>query len=412
VTVSREPRRTAEVCLLARRVAQAIDAEEVIRLAQELVKIPSHYPGPGEGSVVDYLDQYLRSKGLRTHIHEGMSGRPNLIADVGQGTDGLIVEGHTDVVTPGDPARWSVPPYGGIIRDGQLFGRGAADMKGGIAAAVVASVAVSCIAENFRRPLRLALLADEEGMMGGVKSFIRDGYAAGFAGAIICEPQSNELCLWQKGAMRFRVEFRGKMAHGALPYTGKNPIFPASRFVEMSQSIEARLQAPGPHPYLGLPYVTPTVFIASAGEGQMNVIPQVAHVALDVRTTPGVDHQGVCALLQEALEDVRVRYGIDVEWELIEERHATATPRGLPVVRDVERAMELLGFPVRYGGVLGATDGTFLHAWAGLPVVVLGPGGREGPHQTDESVHLDQVVTAARIYAAAIILFCSREELT
>lgn len=395
---------------LALQVAKAVDGDEVIGLAQELVRIPSHFPGPGEGPVVDYLDRYLRAKGLKTYVHEGIAGRPNLIADVGQGTGGLIIEGHTDVVTPGDAAYWSVPPYGGIIRDGYLVGRGAADMKGGVAAAVVASVAVHRVAESLRRPLRVALLADEEGMMEGVKSFIRDGYADGFAGAIVCEPQSNELCLWQKGAMRFRLEFKGRMAHGALPYTGKNPIVAAARFVGMSRSIEARLQASGSHPYLGLPYVTPTALVASAGDRQVNVIPQVAHMALDVRTTPSVDHQEVCALLQEALEDIRAEDAIDVEWELVEERRTTVTSRDSLVVRNVEQAMELLGFPVRYGGVLGATDGTFLHAWAGLPVVILGPGGREGPHQTDECVRLEEIVTAARIYAAAIVLFCSREE--
>jgi succinyl-diaminopimelate desuccinylase len=376
--------------------AEAVDAREVTDLLQALVRLPSHYPGPGEEGVVAFLEAFLRERGFKPFRQEAAPGRPNLVADLGEGEGGLIFEGHTDVVTPGDEARWSHPPYGGVVEGGRLYGRGACDMKGGLAALVGAMLAVKRALGRPKRPLRLAALADEEGMMLGVKAFVRAGLARGFRGAVVAEPEEMELCLWQKGALRLRLGFPGRMAHGAMPYAGENPIPKAARFVLDLQGLEARLQGEHRHPHLGLPYLTPTRFLASAGEGQLNVIPDRAEVALDVRTVPGVDHRALVA-------EVAALAGGEVE--VLEDRPPVETPREDPLVQAAEEALRLLGLPVRLGGVPGATDGTFLRAWASLPVVVLGPGGKTLPHQVDEWVDLEEVVLAARVYAALAALF-------
>ncbi|GLV48813.1 acetylornithine deacetylase [Thermus sp. LT1-2-5] len=380
----------------ALRAAEAVEAKEVVELLRALVRLPSHYPGPGEAGVVAYLEGYLKERGLPTFRQEAAPGRPNLIADLGEGEGGLLLEGHTDVVTPGDEALWTYPPYAGVVEGGRLYGRGACDMKGGLAALVGAMLAVRRALGKPKRPLRLAALADEEGMMLGVKAFLRAGLARGFRGALVAEPEEMEVCLWQKGALRLRLQFPGKMAHGAMPYTGDNPIPKAARFVLALQELEERLKQAHPHPYLGPPYLTPTRFLASAGEGQLNVIPNQAEVALDVRTVPGVDHQALVKAL-EALSGVGV--------EVLEDRPSVATPQNDPLVQAAEEALRLLGLPVRYGGVPGATDGTFLRAWGGLPVVVMGPGQKTLPHQVDEWVDLEEVVLAARVYAALAVLY-------
>ncbi|MCS7059301.1 MAG: ArgE/DapE family deacylase [Meiothermus sp.] len=388
---------------LALEAARAVDAEELIRLTQALVRIESYYPGPGEAPVVAYLEPYLRARGFRTTVQEVAPGRLNLIADLGGGPGGLILEGHADVVTHGELSQWSVPPYEGRIVGGRIYGRGACDMKGGLAAAVVAAQAVRRALGEPGRTLRLCIACDEEGLMSGIKAFIRAGYAQGFRGAIVCEPEENRVCLWQKGAMRVWVEFWGKMAHGAMPYAGANPIPSASRFVLALQGLQRALQAESQHPYLGLPWITPTVFEARAGEDQFNVIPGQLRLGLDVRTNPDQAHlelrRRMEGLLQESLEP-----GIRATLEVFEDRPATETPREAEVVRAVEEGLGLLGLPLRYGGVPGATDGTFLAAWAGLPVVVLGPGGQTVPHQADEFIEIEELIAAARIYAAASVL--------
>ncbi|TFU25946.1 M20 family metallopeptidase [Thermus tengchongensis] len=382
-----------EKALLA---AEAVDEKEVVDLLKALVRLPSHYPGPGEAGVVALLEGYLRERGLNPFRQEAAPGRPNLVADLGEGEGGLILEGHTDVVTPGEEVLWTHPPYGAVVEGGRLYGRGACDMKGGLAALIGALLAVKRAFGGLKRPLRLAALADEEGMMLGVKAFVRAGFAGGFRGALVAEPEGMEVCLWQKGALRLRLRFPGRMAHGAMPYAGDNPIPKAARFVLGLQELERRLQEAYNHPYLGLPHLTPTRVLASAGEDQLNVIPAQAEVALDVRTVPGVDHGALVAEVQAL-----ARVGVEV----LEDRPPVETPGDDPLVQAAEEALKLLGLPVRHGGVPGATDGTFLRAWAGLPVVVLGPGQKTLPHQVDEWVDLGEVVLAARVYAALAVLF-------
>ncbi|RTI00916.1 acetylornithine deacetylase [Thermus scotoductus] len=269
-------------------------------------------------------------------------------------------------------------------------------MKGGLAALVGALLAVKRALGKLPRPLRLAALADEEGLMLGVKAFVRSGLAQGFRGAVVAEPEEMEICLFQKGALRLRLRFPGRMAHGAMPYAGENPIPKAARFILELEHWQRELQEAFPHPFLGPPYLTPTQVLASAGEGQLNVIPAQAEVALDVRTVPGLDHGQLVARI-EALAGAKV--------EVLEERPPVETPREDPLVQAAEEALKLLGLPVRHGGVPGATDGTFLGAWAGLPVVVMGPGSKTLPHQVDEWVDLQEVVQAARVYAALAVLY-------
>ncbi|MFN3286628.1 MAG: M20 family metallopeptidase [bacterium] len=397
----------------ARRVAAEVDPAQVVELARRLIRIPSVVrpgdPRANEAQVAAFLAEELERRGWTVSVQEAAPGRPNVVADwdTGEPGFGLIVEGHTDVVTEGDRSAWSYDPFGGEVVGGRLYGRGACDMKGGLAAAVVALDAVRRAGHGLRGRVRLAALADEEGMMEGVKAFVRAGLADGFDGAVVCEPEENEVCLVQKGALRVLAVFRGRQAHGAMPYAGANPLPAAARFVlALSELQAAEQRRTGAHPLLGLPWITPTTVRAPAhGDAQFNVMAGEAHVTVDLRTVPGQDHG---ALLQ-ALHDLAERAaaaeeGVEARTELVEDRPWTQTPRDAPVVQAVERAVRLVtGREPRYGGVPGCTDGTFLQAWAGLPVVVLGPGKREVPHQVDEHVDIDELVEAARIYAAAVV---------
>jgi len=397
------------------RVLAAIDRDYIIELARRLVQTRSVYepgvPGANEAAAAQLLARELGGLGLAVHLEEVAPGRPNVIADwVGNAAGPcLLFEGHTDVVTEGDPSRWTHPPFAAEIVDGRLYGRGAADMKGGIAAAVGAVRALMAAGIPFPGRVRLAILVDEEDLMLGVKHFIRSGWAAGVDGAIVCEPEQNEICLTQKGAMRVRVTFTGMMAHGAMPQAGVNPIPWAAEFVRGVRDLERQLvRRHGEHPFLGRPSVTPTIIQAPArGPAQLNVIPGTAEVFLDIRTIPGVDHGAVEAALRDILgaigrDDPRLRAELDV----FEQRPWTETPADAPVARAVAEAYRLAtGREPVYGGVPGATDGTFLHAWAGIPIVTLGPGPRLIPHQVDEYVEVEEMIEAARIYAAAALLF-------
>jgi succinyl-diaminopimelate desuccinylase len=405
----------------ARRAADSVDAARVVALTRDLVRIRSVYrPGRGgsnESKAARFLADYLSGLGLAVTIQDVAPGRPNVIADWRHDANGrgLILEGHTDVVTPGDETAWTHPPFAGVLADGRIYGRGAADMKGGLAAAICALDAARGSAPELPGRVRLAAVVDEEAMMLGIKAFVRDGWARGFDAAIVCEPEENELCLVQKGAMRVLATFRGKMAHGAMPHAGVNPIVPASRFVARLADEERAQQARwGRHEHLGLPHLTATTFRAPIhGEPQFNVMAGEAQVTVDVRTVPGQDHDDVLARLRAAAAEAAPQEAApqkaapaEVAVECIEDRPWTETPADAPIVAALERACSTaLGRAPRYGGVPGSTDGTILRARAGLPIVTVGPGNRQIPHQIDEYVDVDELVDAARLYAAAIVYF-------
>jgi succinyl-diaminopimelate desuccinylase len=209
--------------------------------------------------------------------------------------------------------------------------------------------------------------------------------------------------------MRLHVRVRGVMAHGAMPYAGVNPILGLTRFLMRVQALqEAEQQRLGPHEHLGLPWFTPTIVRAPVhGEAQHNVMPDEAYAALDVRTVPGQDHETVHGALRAAAVATEAEMPrLAISLDLFESRPWTETPPGDPLVVSLERAYPLVfGVPPRYGGVPGATDGTFLHASAGVPIVTVGPGDRTIPHQVDEFVRLADVIDAARFYAAAALVY-------
>ncbi len=383
-----------------------MDTDGLVEFARELVRIPSvNDPAAGrsEAPAAALVADRMRGFGWSPVVEEVAPGRPNVVAVVEGGQPGptLLLEGHTDVVTEGDPAAWSHDPFGAEVVNGRLYGRGAADMKGGVAAMVYAAAALAG-AGAFPGRLVLAALADEEGLMLGAKDFVRRGHAAGVDAALICEPEGGEVCVAQKGAIRVRVDAAGRMAHGAMPNLGINPILPLAEVVRRCGELETELQAQvGEDPLLGLPYVTPTAVEAGSAE-QLNVIPGAGWLGIDVRTTPAVDHPTLLARLRATCAD-----GLDgLTLTVIDDRPATETPTGHPLVRAlVEGHLRVHGDEPALGGVPGATDGTILWRDARVPIVTYGPGDKWIAHQVDEHVELDDLVESTLVYVEAVRLF-------
>jgi len=408
----------SKIDLLAKKAADAIDEEFLVKLAQDFVQIrsvvePEH--NNTELQAAEFIAEVFKGLGLEPIVQEVAKNRPNVIADW-QGSNyqaqkhkTLMFEGHTDVVTEGDPKTWQYPPFAGKIVDGKLYGRGSADMKAGIAAAVAALKAIQEVAPELPGRIRFGIVVDEESMMIGIKDYIKKGWADDVDAAIIAEPEENELCLFQKGAMRVNVHITGVMSHGAMPYAGVNPIKALSSFLENLKEFEqAEQKRLGEHKYLGLPWITPTIIKSPAeGEAQHNVMPAKAFLALDIRTVPGQEHSVIMAKLEEYARAIEATTDkIKIELDLFEERPWTQTSKDSPIVTALEQAYEIaLEEKPKYGGVPGATDGTFLSAWANIPIVTVGPGDREIPHQKNEFVEIEEMLNSAKLYAAAAIKF-------
>lgn len=401
---------------IVERVLRYVDTELLVELTRSLIRIDSVYRperGTAEAGVARYVTELLKAWGFSVRVEEAAPGRPNVLAELCGTREGktLLFEAHSDVVTEGDASLWTYPPFEGVVVHNRIYGRGACDTKGNLAAAMVALKAIKDAAVDFGGRILLAVPVDEEGLMIGIKKMIESGWCDEVDGAIICEPEENQLCIAQKGALRIGIRAHGKMAHGAMPRAGINPITPVCRMVarlaELERSEGARH---GEDPLVGWPSITPTIFLAPpSGEPQINVIPNQAYVTLDVRTTPRQDH----GLLKEAVltiarEEADKVPGLRVETAVIDDRPCTYTPPDAPVVRAAAEAVRLVtGREPQYNGVPGATDGTFLWAWKGIPIVTFGAGKREVPHQVDEYVDIPELIETARLYAAAAMIFLS-----
>ena len=399
----------------ARAAMACIDDGELIDLLSELVRTPSVYdpsrPDGNEAAVADLICARLDSWGLSYQRWEAAPGRPNIVVDVaGEPGPVLVFEGHMDVVTPGDPLHWQRDPFGAEIVDGVMYGRGTADMKGGLAALLITARALHASGREFRGTARLAILSDEEGMMRGARSFVEQGWLDDAAAAVICEPEGGRICTAQKGALRFAVHFRGKMAHGCMPDEGANPVTALGAAIVACRELEAEIIAEQPpHPLLGRFSISPTVASGGMAE-QANVIPASATLYLDVRTGPEHDHELIAARIRETCGLAAAGIdGVSVEVELIDDRPATETPGDAAVIAAARAAHELVfGETPPEGGVPGSTDGTIFWMARRTPLVTWGPGDTTIPHQADEYVRLDEVCAYARAYAAAALDFFER----
>jgi succinyl-diaminopimelate desuccinylase len=344
-------------------------------------------------------------------VHDVAPGRPNVLGSIGD-ADGptLLLEGHTDVVTEGDAALWKHAPFGGDMVDGRIYGRGSADMKSGLAAAMVAAAAIKKSGVPLGGRLVVGALVDEEGDMLGARHLCTTPIGRALTAAIICEPEQNELCLEQRGVVWARVTVRGRMAHGAMPEAGVNPITALGALLREAPALERRLRKLcGRSPYLRPPTVTPTIVTAPVqGVAQSNVIPSMAQAVLDVRLTPGPDEATVAKEIDAACQSAMAALpGATVEWQPVNGfRMATRVERDEALVKAMIKGVrQATGKAPKFGGVPGSTDGTILRTTLGIPIVTCGPGNRLIPHQVDEYVEVAEVVDAARIYVASALNF-------
>lgn len=405
------------------KVLEALDAEGMIRFVQDIVRIDSVYDpdieGANESEVTKYVSDFLKREGFEVHLDEVVPGRVNIVAFL-RGKPGgrtLLMEGHQDVVSIGNRADWKYDPFGAEIveRDGKkvMYGRGSNDTKGNMGAAIFAARAIRDSKIPFKGNILLCIPIDEEGMMLGIKHFIKQGWGKDVDGALICEPEEKNLCIFQKGALRFLITFHGVQCHGCMPLTGNDPNWALARFIdEMRRLNDLERDRLGKHEFLGWPSFTPTVIRSpSSGVAQLNVVPKEATLALDVRTVPGQDHEAIRRQIQGIVDRLSKQFAegddrFSATIQELDDRPWTEIPRDHPLVLAAARAYrEVMGKEEIYNGVPGATDGTFIQSWGKIPVLVTGAGDRAIPHHVDEWMEIDDLVEAAKMFALTALYF-------
>jgi acetylornithine deacetylase len=385
-----------------------IDAKLTTDLLRELVAIdsvnPALVPGArGEAAASEFLQGFLCAQGISAELQEAAPGRPNVIAICGP--DGITEHGgvkkaalaliaHIDTVGAGNME----DPFTPRERDGRLYGRGALDIKSGVAAMCAAAIAAARGAP-LTKPLLIAAVVDEECNSIGTEALLREFSASA---AIVLEPTDLKLCIAHKGYAWFEVITHGRAAHGSLPAEGRDAIRMMGCVLNLLDALDRKLAAGEPHPLLGHGSLHASLI---RGGQELSSYPAECRLEIERRTLPGESAAEAEADLRGLLEGLRVR---DPEFR--------ATARGLAfrppyeiaadadLVQRVSAAIRAVTGSAELTGMAAWTD-TALLSTVGIPGVVFGPRGR-GLHGADEYVELDSVAACAEVLRHMIRAFC------
>jgi acetylornithine deacetylase len=377
-----------------------IDPRDVLALTQRLVQARGQNPPGEEAATAAVLTTECRERGLAVEVTPVAPGRPNVTAVLPGGDGpGLLLLGHTDVVPVGDG--WSIDPFGSEVRDGRLYGRGSTDMKGGLAACVVAMEALRRAATRLSGPVELAALVDEEEHGAGIRHYIGTERPP-YAGCIIAEPTDLQTIIAARGDAYVDITVHGVAAHSGRPDDGRSAIYGAAAVISSLQEWHHELAAAA-HPLVGP--ATWSVGLVSGGQGT-SIVPAECRISADRRLLPGESAADVLESVRERLAGLALTDdGMRVDVTMPMDMPGFETEADHPLVRAVDSAVAAAGGPgLPLGGWTAACDGGFVARDLGAPTVVLGPGSvNEQAHRADESVGVDELVTAARAYALAVL---------
>ena len=364
---------------------------EAISLTRSLLRFDTVNPPGRERDCARYAGGLLEEWGYRVDYHEYADSRTSVIARAG-GSDAkapLCLTGHLDVVPLGARA-WTHDPFSGETAGDRLYGRGASDMKAGVAAILLAARAMAKRLAGTPGVV-IVLTAAEEGGCIGSRHLSEQKALLGKAGAMIVgEPTSNYPLVGHKGSVKFHARFKGVSAHGSMPHLGVNAIYKAARALSKLEAFDFGVSA---HPVMG----KPTLNVGTiAGGNTVNAVADSADIGVDIRTVPGMDH----AALLRSLRDLMAEAELDVFSDLgpvWTEPDQAWVQRVFEVCKPyVEDRLEARTAPYM-------TDAAnLLKAYAGAPTVVLGPGEAAMAHQTDEYCSMERIRQSVSIYEALI----------
>lgn len=377
-------------------VLDRIDESRLVELTTALVRARGQNPPGEEAATVRVLADAAADLGLDVAETAVAPGRNNVrITLEGGSGPGLLLLGHTDVVPIGDG--WTTDPFGGAVRDGRIYGRGASDMKGGLAASLSALAALRGV--GLSGHVELAALVDEEATGKGIHAYVESAERP-LLGCVTAEPTDLQTVIGARGASYVRVEIHGKACHAGSPDDGANAIYGAAAVVAEIERLHADL-ATRPHPLLGA--ATWSVGQINGGTGG-SIVPAECVVVADRRLLPSESADAVLDELRGRVAGLRLAdRGLSVDVELPMEMPAFETPADSGLARTTDAALADAGGPgLPLGGWTGACDGGFIARDLGVPVVVLGPGSATTQaHRADESVAISELLVAARAYALA-----------
>ncbi|MCQ4117261.1 ArgE/DapE family deacylase [Ligilactobacillus sp. MP3] len=380
-----------------------MEDKEKIKILQDLIQINS--VNGNELEVAEYLHKLFAKSNLESKVDEFGDRRANLVLDVGQGEKVLGLTGHMDTVALGNEDKWSYSPLEAKIDGDRLYGRGAADMKSGLAALAIAIIELSNLREIPGHIRFIATAGEEYGTPGANR--LRDlGVAKDLDALVVGEATNGDIIYAHSGSFNYRIVSHGKSVHSSTPELGNNALDALVDFA----AIERTLFDDVPRdPYLG--ELKHSVTILNVGE-QVNTIPDEGELYGNIRPTSAFNNKQIIERLKSAVDEVNDKNGAKLTFELIHDWYpVVSNPEDDFVQTALTVSQEV--FPNYVEGkqpelitMNGATDASvFVKDNTNLPVIILGPGESNVSHQIDEYTTISSYLALVEIYKQIILRY-------
>jgi succinyl-diaminopimelate desuccinylase len=373
-----------------------VDRDLVVELTRRMIGMRSVNPPGDERPVAEYLVDVAGRHGLQAELQPLDEGRANCLVRLpGGDAPSLVFSGHLDVVPPGEQP-WDHDPFGADVENGRIYGRGSADMKGGVASILAAMIGLQKAGFRPSGDVVLAATAGEEAGLYGAKAMVDGRSLAGAGHLVVAEASNLNVFVAEKGVLWMDVHYYGRTAHGSMPWLGVNAVSAMARLIPVLESYPFHFEE---SPSLGSPTLSVNMI---DGGNKTNVVPDHCRIVLDMRTVPSQNHQELVAEVRRQAEAVAqsVSGEVRVDITVDQDNRAVETDPHLPLVEAlVASVRSVTGRQPELRGVTYATDGAVLAPGFDIPMMICGPGTPGIIHQPDEYVEIEQLVQATAIYA-------------
>lgn len=391
-----------------KEVLALIDPDEVVVLLQTIIQKRSDYP-PGDcREAIQVVADKLGQDGIHIDTFTRQEHQPNLLATYPQKAQRprLMYHAHIDTVPAGEQERWRMNPFSGEIADGSVYGRGAGDDKGSVAAQVMAIITLARAGVRLDGCLQVAIVSDEEsGALQGTKWLHDEGILVTDA-LVVGEQTNNQVAIAERVACGIDLTVVGESAHGAMPWAGENAVLKAAGALSwLREHLFPQLQS-RQHPYLP----PPTLNIGKIQGGiQWSIVPERCKIEMDRRLLPGETRETAMEEIRQALDKYIERVE-PLNYELYSTGDVAAninTPPDEPLVVLANLVLrELSGEDRSLTGYVQTSDGRWF-ARDDIPIIIFGPSKPEVGHAANENVPIAQLVEATRFLALLALRWLS-----
>jgi len=404
--------------------------QELTNLCRELIQAKGENPPGDVHEAARVIERFLEKDGISYEMYEPQKGHTSVIATLGNGKPALVLCGHIDVVPTGDVSKWAFHPYSGDLREGKILGRGATDMKGGVAAMLMALAVVKDFETELSGSVTVASVCDEEAQGPGGALWLLENKKLSGDACLITEPtgylEANgrgnySIVAGERGTCWLLITARGKPAHGSLPPLGRNAIlhltdfFPKLKVLESSavevpkdavaliRNGKEELARVAKKQGVSVGSLTRaldhyTVNVGTiAGGTKANIVPEKCEAEIDIRVPAGGRPDGVEKFVRSILPE-------DFDYCVTNRTMPSYTPADNPLIKTVQRgAQHVFGYKPQATYMAATSDAHFFREMLGVPTVAFGPGYGECAHAYNEFVYASDVVDMAKAYAVVIV---------